>query len=290
MSLEFAICPCCLPATIIGLLVFGWVVVNILGAIANFVAPKSIVLRNLFRIMRYVTSFVVAALAIFLGVLQTSQDTRERFTAALISKMTSSNSALDPIRCAHVEHVKGRVLEFGFGPGTNFRCWQNSEIVEWVGVDPNKHFSENFQTNVAKNNISFPMSTVWLQGEKADGDVDVQAESFDYVVGTHVLCSVENVDQVLRQMARAVKPGGEIIFLEHVAAEKGSVNHYVQRIIEPFFFLLANGCRFRPIWENLQAKGAMSALDGFDVTVKHIVAPVPIPPLTPHILGNAIKR
>ena len=220
MTLEFGTCACCLPVTIFGVLIFGWIVVQILGAIGSVVAPRSVVLKNLFRILRGLTSAVVALLAIFLGVLQTHKDTRERFTAALISKMTQS-PGMDPIRCAHVAHVKGRVLEFGFGPGTNFRCWQNADIVEWVGVDPNQHFGESFKENIAKNNVSFSTSTVWLQGENADGDVDVQAESFDYVVGTHVLCSVDDVDQVLRQMGRALKPGGEIVFMEHVAAEEG---------------------------------------------------------------------
>jgi SAM-dependent methyltransferase len=278
-----------MPITILGVLLIGWIVVKILGAIASVVAPRSVVLKNLFRILSGLTSLVVALLAIFLGVLQTQKDIREQFTAALISKMTQS-PGMDPIRCAHVAHVKGRVLELGFGPGTNFRCWGNSEITEWVGVDPNRHFGQAFADNVAKNNVTFPTSTVWLQGEHADGDVDVEAESFDYVVGTHVLCSVEDVDQVLRQVARALKPGGEFVFMEHVAAEKGTTLDYVQRFIEPFFFLFANGCMFRPVWENLQRTGPTAPFGaGWEVSVEHIDAPVPLPPLVPHILGKAVK-
>ena len=92
-----------------------------------------------------------------------------------------------------VGSASGRVLEFGFGPATNFRCWSEAPITEWVGVDPNIHFDGAVAEQQRRHNLSFPASIVWLQGE----NVAVPEESFDSVVATHTLCSVQDVTKVL---------------------------------------------------------------------------------------------
>lgn len=96
------------------------------------------------------------------------------------------------IRCGQVQNIAGKVLEFGFGPATNFRCWREADITEWVGVDPNTHFDGAVATQQRQYNLTFPTSIVWLHGE----NVDVEPGSFDVVVATHTLCSVDDVSQV----------------------------------------------------------------------------------------------
>ena len=51
---------------------------------------------------------------------------------------------------------------------------------------------ESIELQKQKYNISFDTRLTWLKGE----DIDVENESFDAVIGTHVLCSVSDVDQV----------------------------------------------------------------------------------------------
>ncbi|KAJ1400007.1 S-adenosyl-L-methionine-dependent methyltransferase [Ochromonadaceae sp. CCMP2298] len=187
---------------------------------------------------------------------------------------------MDELRCKNIRNLSGRVLEIGPGPGTNFRCWQDhTEITEWVGVEPNENFRIN--ETAASMNVTFPVRTVWLRGE----DVDVLAESFDFVVGSHVLCSVGDVDQVLRQVRRALKPGGTYFFTEHVQAPHGLLRR-AQQILEPFFFVLANGCTFRPLWESLSEE---TGLRGFQVHLEFLDAPMPIPFFVPHVSGWAVK-
>ena len=94
-------------------------------------------------------------------------------------------------------NIQGKVLEFGFGPATNFRCWKGADIREWVGVDPNVNFDGAVSEQWTKHNLSFPTSVVWLKGE----NVDVEPESFDVVLATHTLCSVDDVSQVSDQLS-----------------------------------------------------------------------------------------
>ena len=95
-----------------------------------------------------------------------------------------------------LEDIKGRVLEIGPGPATNFRClYPPTEITEWVGVEPNNYFLESIEEQKRLHNISFSTQLTWLKGE----NIDVDDESFDAVMGTHVLCSVSDVDQVSRR-------------------------------------------------------------------------------------------
>ena len=180
-------------------------------------------------------------------------------------------------------------LEFGPGPGTNFRCWGNDDgnhtgrIRRWVGVDPNDEFGAMQEAEALKRNATyFPRSSVWLRGE----DVAVEAGTFDAAVLTHVLCSVSDPAAVLRQAARALKPGGKIYVLEHVVATEGTALYYAQQLVAPIFYIVANGCNFRDVAAVLRADDS-----GFTpFAVEALDAPMPIPVVRPHVVATAVKK
>ncbi len=117
-------------------------------------------------------------------------------------------------------------------------------------------------------------------------------------VATHVLCSVDDIEAVLRQASRALRPGGRYYFLEHIQADAGSypLLHFVQLLFQPIFTVVANGCRFRSLQEYLTAPTATlpdSPMSGFELPERNEAifdAPLPIPLLVPHIRGVAVKR
>ena len=49
---------------------------------------------------------------------------------------------------------------------------------------------------------------------------DLPDESADVVVSSLVLCTVGDVDQVLAEVRRVLRPGGRFVFVEHVAARR----------------------------------------------------------------------
>lgn len=150
-------------------------------------------------------------------------------------------------------------------------------------MEPNSFFAADLADEKVRHNITFPTRTVWLRGE----DLDIEAESFDYVVGAHVLCSVTDTWEVLRQVRRALKPGGQFLFLEHVAAERNTPLFFVQVLLQPFMFIFGAGCQFRELWLDLQES---AALPGFDVNLQKRDLPMPLPFFKPHVLGSATKR
>ena len=101
------------------------------------------------------------------------------------------------------------------------------EPSRWVGVEPNAFFAE--AQAAAAANSSSPRETKWLKGET----VDVEAGSFDAAVLTHVLCSVDDPAEVVRQAARALKSGGQLLVMEHVAAPEGTPMRAVTMVPNP---------------------------------------------------------
>ncbi len=170
------------------------------------------------------------------------------------------------------EGLHGRVLEIGPGTGVNIPHFPSG--VEWVGVEPNPYMRP-FQERAA--------AKAGLRAEFVVGSaesVSLADASVDFVVGTLVLCSVEDVSAVLREVRRVLKPGGEYRFIEHVSAPEGSWHARWQKTVKPVWKFLACGCHCdRTTWADLEAAG-------FD-QVHYERFELPFPVVRPHIIGRA---
>ena len=133
-----------------------------------------------------------------------------------------------------------RVLEIGIGNGANLKyypkgCWL-------LSVEPNPYFEDYFKTN----SKLFPDVNVesFLKGSAEDMS-EIPSGSVDVVVSTHVLCSVTDVDQSLREIKRVLVDGGQFFCVEHVLYDPKShpLNYFMQRILEPVWSLLSDDCK-----------------------------------------------
>ena len=84
--------------------------------------------RRISLAISVVISLLLAALAVFLLVLSTNDDYRRRNMVGLVVRQNLKSSPLDFHRCSIFNMgedggVRGRVLEYGPGPGTNFKCF-----------------------------------------------------------------------------------------------------------------------------------------------------------------------
>jgi SAM-dependent methyltransferase len=136
------------------------------------------------------------------------------FFARLWSKMsTREPQSIRRLRRENLAGLTGRVLEVGAGTGTNFEFYPAS-VTEVVAIEPEQRLAVLAREAADKAAIPVTVSidTVERYAPSATG------EPFDAVVCSLVLCSVESPADVLRQLFSALRPGGELRYLEHVAS------------------------------------------------------------------------
>jgi len=176
------------------------------------------------------------------------------------------------------EGISGTVLEIGPGTGVNLRYIPKDS--RWIGVEPNPHMHEYLRRKAREAEIEPELHVTGADGfEVEDGVADV-------AISTLVLCSVPDVDQVLGEIRRVLKPGGRFLFIEHVAARQGSGLRFVQSSLFPFWYLFGDGCRInRDTGQSIREAGFDSVeIDEFRVPKRKVPAWV-----TPHIRGFAIR-
>jgi SAM-dependent methyltransferase len=65
--------------------------------------------------------------------------------------------------------------------------------------------------------------------------------SIDTAVATLVLCTIPHPEAALAEVARVLKPGGQLLFIEHVRAEDPGLARWQDRLEQPWRFL-GDGC------------------------------------------------
>ncbi len=151
------------------------------------------------------------------------------------------------LRHQTLKEVDGKILEIGFGTGLNLRHYPK-RVREIDAVDPNPGMEVNAQKRIAKSNIKVHQHL--LTGDT----LPFASETFDSVVSTWTLCSIDRVEQALREIYRVLKPQGRFYFLEHGLSPDPKVQAWQKRLT-PIQKILADGCHLnRAIDEILDAE------------------------------------
>ncbi len=148
-----------------------------------------------------------------------------------------------------VPQASGDVLELGCGGGINMQFYDPAKITSFSGLDPSPGLLErSLQAAQAKG----------MQADIRGGigeDMPFADASFDTLLVTFTLCSVDNQAQVLSEMRRVLRPGGKILFLEHGRAPDADVQKW-QRRIEPIWSRIGGNCHLtRAVTGAYQAAG-----------------------------------
>jgi ubiquinone/menaquinone biosynthesis C-methylase UbiE len=134
-----------------------------------------------------------------------------------------------------VPQASGDVLELGCGGGINMAFYDPAKIKSFSGVDPSLALLE--RSREAAQAIGLTADIRGGVGEALPFD----DASFDTVLITFTLCSVDDQQQVLSEMRRVLRPGGKALFLEHGAAPDADVQKW-QRRIEPIWKRIGGNC------------------------------------------------
>ncbi len=134
-----------------------------------------------------------------------------------------------------VPAAEGRVLEIGFGTGTNLGFYDPARVQRLFALEPSQGMRRKARYAVAQS----PLDIEWLDlpGE----EIPLENNSVDTVVLTYAACTIPGVAEALSQMRRVLKPGGRLLFSEHGAAPDPGVARW-QRRIEPAWKPIAGGC------------------------------------------------
>ncbi len=154
----------------------------------------------------------------------------KRVFARLYEPLTAAaeRAGLGAARRELLQQARGRVLEIGAGTGVNVEHYPPGADVTYTEPDP--HMAKRLRARGA---------AVVEAGAEALSFPD---DSFDIVVSTLVLCTVPDVTAALREVSRVLRPGGRLLFLEHVRADPGSrLERWQDRLHGPWH-AFACGC------------------------------------------------
>ena len=128
----------------------------------------------------------------------------------------------------------GDVLEIGAGTGANSDFYSG----EWTSLtitEPSHPMAQKLRHKLAEKDID--ARVIEAPGEQ----LPLPDQSADTVISTLVLCTVGDLDAALAEIRRVLRPGGRLLFIEHVRSEDEDVARWQDRLHGPVK-LLGNGC------------------------------------------------
>jgi ubiquinone/menaquinone biosynthesis C-methylase UbiE len=169
----------------------------------------------------------------------------------------------------------GAVLEIGGGTGANLAHYRDVDRVTITEPDP-------FMRDRIGPKLEDACVPVEISAAGAEA-LPFPDGSFDTVVSTLVLCTVPDQEAALDELRRVLRPGGRLLFIEHVRAA-GSTARWQDRL-EPLWRRLLGGCH-----PNRDTVAAIEEAEFEIETFESFYPPAPLSGLTPHVQGSATVR
>jgi ubiquinone/menaquinone biosynthesis C-methylase UbiE len=143
--------------------------------------------------------------------------------------------------------LSGRVLEIGGGTGSNLSLY-GAPVTSLTVTEPDPFMLRRLQAHVRER-----MPTAKVLRAPAE-DLPFDDDSFDAVVSTLVLCGVDDQPRALREIHRVLRPGGQLIFFEHVRSSDPKIARLQDRMNAVNRFVAGCECN-RPTLQSIAAAG-----------------------------------
>ena len=131
--------------------------------------------------------------------------------------------------------ARGQTLEIGSGTGLNLVHYPH-DLDGLVLAEPDPSMRKRLERAVRRS-------------ERDARVIDAGAEqlpfadaTIDTVVSTLVLCTVDAPEEALREIARVLRPDGQLLFIEHVRSDSPTLARWQDRLARPWQ-RFAEGCR-----------------------------------------------
>jgi phosphatidylethanolamine/phosphatidyl-N-methylethanolamine N-methyltransferase len=136
---------------------------------------------------------------------------------------------------AAAERIGGRILEVGVGTGISLPAYARANRL--VGVDLSEPMLRKAQERVTELKLDNVEALAVMDAER----LALPDKFFDVVVAQYVITAVPHPEATLDEFVRVIRPGGEIVLVNHIGAESGP-----RRLFETGFAPLARRLGWRP--------------------------------------------
>jgi ubiquinone/menaquinone biosynthesis C-methylase UbiE len=159
-----------------------------------------------------------------------------RLFSALYDRMLASTeeAGLREVRRQTLAGAKGKTIDVGAGTGANLDLYP-AAVTELVLAEPDPHMAKRLRSKA---------SAIALKGQILEAPAErlpFEDSSFDTAVFTLVLCTVPDPAAALAEAARILKPGGQLLFVEHVRSPDPKLARWQDRLERPWRFC-GDGC------------------------------------------------
>ena len=200
---------------------------------------------------------------------------RSRLFAATYDRMSArtEKAGLATHRELLLAGARGRVLEIGGGTGANLQYYGRG-VEALTLTEPEEPMLKRLERRARDE---APNATVLRAPAE---DLPFEDASFDTAVSTLVLCGVDDQPRALRELRRVLRPGGRLLFIEHVRSGDADEARFQDRMNGLNRFVVGCDCN-RSTLDSIRAAG-------FQVTdVQHTVMPKAPRFARPMIVGAA---
>jgi phosphatidylethanolamine/phosphatidyl-N-methylethanolamine N-methyltransferase len=156
----------------------------------------------------------------------------------------------------YINTKHGRVLEVGIGTGISLPHYKRSLRVTAIDLSP--EMLKRARQRVRRERLKHIEAVIEMDA----GAMTFTDDSFDVVVAMYVLTVVPDPNQVMAELERVCKPGGEVIIVNHFSQQHG-LRGAVEKALAPF----AKGLGWRPEFpmETLMNRPRLQVIDAINL-------------------------
>jgi ubiquinone/menaquinone biosynthesis C-methylase UbiE len=192
----------------------------------------------------------------------------------------AEDAGLRALRLRLLAGAGGDVLEIGGGTGANLPCY-GPAVGSLTITEPDPSMLRRLERRVREHSALKHGPDARVLRAPAE-DLPFADHSFDVAVSTLVLCGVGDQPRALRELRRVLRPGGRLLFLEHVRSADPGTARLQDRVNWLNRLMVCCDCN-RPTLGTIRSSG-------FTVTeVEHTALPMAPVYVRPTILGSAAR-